>query len=67
MYESNLFRLRVHLAEHFADFISEVNEWILEGRIVYKEDIRVGLESAPDAFVGMLQGRKLWEMCCQDC
>ncbi|KAG0035834.1 hypothetical protein BGZ82_005060 [Podila clonocystis] len=46
-----------YIAEHFADFSKEVSEWFLEGKIVYREDVHVGLESAPDAFVGMLQGR----------
>ncbi|KAF8931570.1 hypothetical protein BGZ58_007554 [Dissophora ornata] len=38
-------------------FEKEVRAWLLEGKIVYKEDIAVGLENTPEAFVGMLQGK----------
>ncbi|KAF8931569.1 putative zinc-type alcohol dehydrogenase-like protein PB24D3.08c [Dissophora ornata] len=38
-------------------FEKEVKAWLLEGKIVYKEDITVGLENATEAFVGMLQGK----------
>ncbi|KAG0324705.1 hypothetical protein BG000_002101 [Podila horticola] len=50
------------IAEHFADFSKEVGEWFLEGKIVYREDISVGLKNASDARVGMLQGRN-FEKC----
>jgi NADPH-dependent curcumin reductase CurA len=31
--------------------------WIREGRVKYREDIVEGLENAPRAFQGLLQGR----------
>ncbi|KAG0310466.1 hypothetical protein BGZ99_000365 [Dissophora globulifera] len=40
-----------------ADFAKDVGTWLVKGEIVYKEDIAVGLDNAPDAFVGMLQGK----------
>jgi NADPH-dependent curcumin reductase CurA len=44
-------------AEHYPDFLSTVANGIADGRIRYREDITDGLENAPAAFIGMLQGR----------
>ena len=38
------------------DFQREVGAWIRDGRIRYREDIREGLENAPAAFIGLLEG-----------
>ncbi len=38
------------------DFEREVGAWIKTGRIRYREDIRQGLENAPAAFIGLLDG-----------
>ena len=38
------------------DFQREVGAWIKAGRIRYREDIREGLEDAPAAFIGLLEG-----------
>ena len=39
--------------------LADISSWLLGGKINYKETIAVGLESAPAAFIGMLQGRNL--------
>ncbi|KAF9962989.1 hypothetical protein BGZ70_007731 [Mortierella alpina] len=44
-------------AECSADFAKDVGSWLANGEIIYKEDIAVGVDSAPDAFIGMLQGK----------
>ena len=44
-------------AAHFNDFIRDMPQWVKEGRIKYREDVADGLENAPTAFMGMLQGR----------
>ena len=44
-------------AECGADFAKDVGSWLVNGEIIYKEDIAVGLDSAPDAFIGMLKGK----------
>ena len=50
----------------FADeeepFAREVGHWLREGRIAYREDVVEGLESAPEAFVGMLRGRNFGKL-----
>jgi len=44
-------------AEHFAAFLRTVSAGLAEGRIRYREDIIDGLENAPAAFMGLLEGR----------
>jgi NADPH-dependent curcumin reductase len=39
------------------DFLREAGEWVRSGRLKYREDIVDGLENAPAAFLGMLQGK----------
>jgi NADPH-dependent curcumin reductase len=45
-----------------ADFLRDVGEWVSTGRLKYREDIVDGLERAPAAFVGMLQGKNFGKM-----
>jgi NADPH-dependent curcumin reductase CurA len=40
-----------------ADFEREVGQWLREGAIRYREAVTEGLENAPAAFIGMLEGR----------
>lgn len=37
-------------------FLPRMSRWLREGAVVYAEDIRHGIESVPEAFVGMLRG-----------
>jgi NADPH-dependent curcumin reductase CurA len=39
------------------DFLRDVSEWVRTGRLKYREDIVDGLENAPAAFLGLLQGK----------
>jgi len=49
-------------AEHYADFLREVGAGVAAGRICYREDIVDGLENAPGAFIGMLEGRNFGKL-----
>jgi NADPH-dependent curcumin reductase CurA len=49
-------------AAHYADFLREVRADIVAGRIRYREDIVDGLENAPGAFIGMLEGRNFGKL-----
>jgi len=49
-------------AEHYADFLREVGAGVVAGRIRYREDIVDGLENAPGAFIGMLEGRNFGKL-----
>lgn len=44
------------------DFLRDVGSWVREGKIKYREDIVTGLERAPDAFIGLLQGRNFGKL-----
>ena len=39
-----------------ADFLRDMSGWVREGKVKYKEFITEGLDSAPDAFMGLLKG-----------
>ena len=42
--------------QHYAEFLREVGAGIADDRIRYREDFVNGLEKAPEAFIGMLDG-----------
>jgi NADPH-dependent curcumin reductase CurA len=42
---------------HFGEFRTQMTEWFEAGKIKYREDIVDGLEKAPEAFMGLLQGK----------
>ncbi len=43
-------------AARYPEGIARMAQWIKEGRIRYREDIMDGIENAPKAFIGMLNG-----------
>ncbi len=47
---------------HQDDFLREMTAWIADGSVRYREDIVDGLESAPEAFRGMLVGRNVGKL-----
>src|SRR5258706_7825079 len=49
-------------SDHYAAFLREVGAGIADGRIRYREDFVDGLEKAPEAFIGMLQGRNFGKL-----
>lgn len=46
-----------HYSEQFDRFQREMGEWLSHGEIQAREDLVDGLEHAPSAFIGQLQGR----------
>ena len=46
-----------HYADRYDDFRREMGQWVAEGRIRLREDVVDGLDAAPEAFIGLLQGR----------
>jgi NADPH-dependent curcumin reductase CurA len=58
--------IRGFIQREFADqrpaFYSEMSQWIRGGRLRYREDVVDGLDNAPDAFIGLLQGRNFGKL-----
>jgi NADPH-dependent curcumin reductase len=44
------------------DFLAEASAWIADGRLKFREDIVDGLENAPKAFIGLLQGKNFGKL-----
>ncbi len=44
------------------DFLAEMGPWLRDGRLRYREDVRDGLENAPAAFMGLLEGRNFGKL-----
>jgi NADPH-dependent curcumin reductase CurA len=42
--------------------LSELANWIKEGKLNYREDIVDGLENAPEAFIGLLEGKNFGKL-----
>lgn len=58
--------IRGFIQREFVDqrpaFYSQMAAWIASGQIRYKEDIVNGLEAAPEAFIGLLEGRNFGKL-----
>ncbi|MDB5369759.1 MAG: putative oxidoreductase YncB [Roseomonas sp.] len=44
------------------DFLREMAGWIAEGKVRYREDVVEGLDRAPEAFAGLLEGRNFGKL-----
>lgn len=44
------------VATHEARFLEEMSAWVAAGQVTYREDVRRGLETVPQAFADMLRG-----------
>ena len=42
--------------------MTQLSNWIKEGKIRYREDIVDGLENAPEAFMGLLEGKNFGKL-----
>lgn len=41
----------------YDEFYQQMSAWLVQGRIRYREDMVDGLENAPEAFIGLLEGK----------
>lgn len=46
----------------YDEFITEMAPWVEQGKIKYREDVVEGLENAPEAFIGLLEGRNFGKL-----
>ena len=49
-------------AAHMPRFLEEMQGWVRNGWIKYREDVVEGLENAPQAFLGLLEGRNFGKL-----
>lgn len=49
----------------FNDFLHDISSWLRSCQLKYKEDVVVGLENAPSAFIGLLQGENFGKLIVQ--
>ena len=49
-------------ADQEQDFLRDVSGWIRDGRVKYREDFVDGLENAPAALIGMLDGKNFGKL-----
>jgi len=50
------------VAELMGEFLSSATAWVREGSLKYREDVVDGLENAPAAFIGMLEGKNFGKL-----
>jgi NADPH-dependent curcumin reductase CurA len=48
--------------DRYGEFYQQMSSWVAEGRIHYREDIVEGLENAPEAFIGLLEGKNFGKL-----
>jgi NADPH-dependent curcumin reductase CurA len=46
----------------YGEFFTQMSEWLANGQIKFKEDIVDGLEKAPQAFIGLLEGKNFGKL-----
>jgi NADPH-dependent curcumin reductase len=48
--------------DRFGAFMAECGAWVRSGELRYREDVAEGIESAPQAFIGLLEGRNFGKL-----
>jgi NADPH-dependent curcumin reductase CurA len=51
-----------HYAERHAAFTHDMSAWLASGSMTYREDIVDGLENAPAAMIGLLEGKNFGKL-----
>lgn len=49
-------------AHRYPEFFTQMNQWLQDGRIQFREDIIDGLEQAPEGLIGLLQGQNFGKL-----
>jgi len=48
--------------DRYGEFLQQMAPWVEQGEIRYREDLVEGLENAPTAFIGLLEGRNFGKL-----
>jgi len=54
--------INAEFSSQLPDFFNDMSGWIRQGKVRYREDIVEGLENAPEAFIGMLEGKNFGKL-----
>ncbi|PNI03771.1 NADP-dependent oxidoreductase [Vibrio diazotrophicus] len=46
----------------YGEFAEDMNKWVAEGKIKYREQVEVGLENAPEQLIGLLEGKNFGKL-----
>ena len=49
----------------YPEFLQEMSDWVASGKIRFREDMVAGLEKAPQAFIGLLEGANFGKLIVQ--
>ncbi|GAM60863.1 putative oxidoreductase yncB [Vibrio ishigakensis] len=49
-------------AHRYGEFAADMSKWLAEGKIHYREHLIEGLENAPEAFIGLLEGKNFGKL-----
>ena len=49
-------------ADHYAEFVKTMSEWVASGQIKYREHMVDGIENAPQALIDLLDGKNFGKM-----
>ena len=52
-------------AHRYGEFAADMSKWLAEGTIHYREHLVDGLENAPQAFIGLLEGKNFGKLVIQ--
>ena len=56
------FTIEKDYGERHDEFFSQMSSWLAQGGITYREDVVDGLENAPEAFMGLLEGKNFGKL-----
>jgi NADPH-dependent curcumin reductase CurA len=48
--------------QRYGEFFAQMSKWLAEQKIKFREDIVEGLENAPQAFIGLLEGKNFGKL-----
>ena len=51
-----------HYSDRYPEFFAQMSTWLKADEIKYREDIVEGLENAPQAFIGLLEGKNFGKL-----
>lgn len=49
-------------ADRYGEFAAQMSAWLKQGKIKYREDLVDGLENAPQALIGLLEGKNFGKL-----